>query len=284
MKYTASDSASFTGNAATSTCPNSTAIRTCTAKASAQSTFSARTALRSLTSFLQALVFLQRTEDRPGCPAKRRYRYGPKGAPVDTPDILVKDNDKIVVAAECKATKLTYLAQFSEDPFETAKKQYVQIAKGVFQLWRFFSHIRQGIVEEELAEEVYAVVFTLDAFMTMAHDAYEKLFAEANALADKDGNITAEDRKPITICPIYDLEAIFARATEDSFLASLKASCEQKYKGWQLGQVHRDSKAAKEFGPSRRYPFDLSTVLPWWNRFREGNEEAEAEAAGIPEE
>jgi hypothetical protein len=74
----------------------------------------------------------------------RAYRYEPrKGAPVDTPDLLVKDAEKIVLAIECKATKLTYLAQFAEDPFEAEKKQYFQIANGVFQLWRFFSHVRR---------------------------------------------------------------------------------------------------------------------------------------------
>jgi len=208
----------------------------------------------------------------------RACRYGPKGAQVDTPDVLVKDKGKIVVAGECKATKLTYLAQFAEDPFAAARTQYMQIAKGTFQLWRFFSHVRRGFLKEELADDVHAMVFTLDAFMTMAHDAYEKTFAEANALADQDENITPEDRRPITICPVHDLESIFARATEDTFLASLSASYQEQYKGWQLRQIHRDSKAAKDFGPSKAYPFDLEAVLPWWSRF---GDEVEVEIPDI---
>src|SRR5205085_11894615 len=55
------------------------------------------------------------------------YRYGSKGAQLDTPDILIKDQGKLAIVAECKATKLTYLAQFAEDPFEAAKRQYTQI-------------------------------------------------------------------------------------------------------------------------------------------------------------
>jgi len=50
------------------------------------------------------------------------YRYGPKGAQFDSPDVLIKDQGKLVIVAECKATKLTYLAQFAEDPFETATR------------------------------------------------------------------------------------------------------------------------------------------------------------------
>ena len=134
------------------------------------------------------------------------YRYGSKGAQFDTPDVLIKDQGKLAIVAECKATKLTYLAQFAEDPFEAAKKQYTQLAKGVFQLWRFFSHVRRGLVEEDLAADCHAVVFTLEAFLQMARDPQNKVFAEANALADEDGGITPVDRKHVVVCPISDLE------------------------------------------------------------------------------
>jgi hypothetical protein len=194
------------------------------------------------------------------------YRYGPKGAQFDSPDVLIKDQGKLAIVAECKATKLTYLAQFAEDPFEAAKKQYTQLAKGIFQLWRFFSHARRGLVEEALAIDCHAVVFTLDAFMQMARDPQNKVFAEANALADEDGNITPEDRRRVVICPIADLESILSRATEDSLLASLKTSNEEKYQGWMLREVHRDTGAAEKFGKPKLYPFDMENVLPWWSR------------------
>ena len=199
----------------------------------------------------------------------RAYRYGPKGTQFDSPDVLVKDKGKLAIVAECKATKLTYLAQFAEDPFEAARKQYAQLAKGVFQLWRFFSHVRLGLVKEDLAADCHAVVFTLDAFMQMSRDPQHKVFAEANTLADEDGNISPEDRKHVVVCPIYDLEYILSRATEDSLLASLKASKEEKYQGWMLRNIHSDTGAAEEFGKPKLYPFDMEDVMPWWNRLRE---------------
>ena len=208
---------------------------------------------------------------------RRAYRYGPKGAQFDSPDVLIKDQGKLVIVAECKATKLTYLAQFAENPFEAAKKQYAQLAKGIFQLWRFFSHVRRSLVEEDLAADCHAVVVTLDPFMQISRDPQNKVFAEANALADEDGNITPEDRKFVVICPIYDLESILSRATEDSLLASLKASSEEKYqKNWMLSNVHRDTGAAKEFGKPKRYPFDMENVLPWWTRFGELDDDEDA--------
>ena len=112
--------------------------------------------------------------------------------------------------------------------------------------------------------------------MQMGRDPQNKVFAEANALADEDGNISAEDRKPVVICPIYDLEFILSRATEDSLLASLKASNEEKYQEWMLRDVHRDTGAAKEFGKPKPYPFNLEGVLPWWSRFDELSEEEDA--------
>jgi hypothetical protein len=197
------------------------------------------------------------------------YQYGPKGAPQDSPDVLVRDHGKLIIAAECKATKLTYLAQFAENPFDAAKKQYAQIAKGIFQLWRFFSHVRRGIIPEDVALDCCAVVFTLDAFMQMARLPREEVLAEANTLADEEENIAPEDRKPVFICPIHDLEATLSVASEDSFLASLKSSYEQKYSGWMLENIHRDRGAAKEFGEQRDYPFDIGDVLPWWDRIKE---------------
>lgn len=196
----------------------------------------------------------------------RAYRYGQKGAQFDTPDILIRNQGKLTIIAECKATKLTYLAQFAENPFEAARQQYSQLAKGVFQLWRFFSHVRRGIAKIELATECHAVLFTLDSFMQMAREPQDRVFAEANILADEDGNVAQEDRRPIIICAIHDLEFILTRATEASLLATLKKSATSKYRGWMLREVHRDTGAAADFGNPKPYPFDLENVLPWWNR------------------
>jgi hypothetical protein len=207
------------------------------------------------------------------------YSYGPKGAQFDSPDVLIKDGGKLVIVAECKATKLTYLAQFAEDPFEAAKKQYTQLARGIFQLWRFFSHVRRGLVVEDVAADCHAIVLTLDPFMQISREQQNKVFAEASALADAERNVAPEDRKHVVICPVYDLESILSRATEDSLLASLKASKDEKYRGWMLREVHRDTGADKEFGKPKRYPFDLKSVLPWWDRFGEEINEQEEDGA-----
>lgn len=59
-------------------------------------------------------------------------KYIAKGEKIDTPDILIKFNDKIVIAVECKAKKLTFAAQFSNDPVEDGKAATMNWPKEFF--------------------------------------------------------------------------------------------------------------------------------------------------------
>jgi len=200
----------------------------------------------------------------------RAYRYEPKkGSPIDTPDLLVRDNGAIVLAVECKATKLTYLAQFAEDPFEAEKKQYLQIANGVFQLWRFFSHARRGLLKETVDSNTSAVVLTLELFFMVDDKLKTKIIEEATALADKEEGITAEDRRMVLFCSVQNLEEILCLSTEDSFLATLRAARQEKYRGWGLREIHREQTAEEEPMEPKRFPFALDDLLPWWTRANE---------------
>jgi hypothetical protein len=209
----------------------------------------------------------------------RAYRYEPKkGASVDTPDLLVRDGEKIVLAVECKATKLTYLAQFAEDPFEAEKKQYLQIANGVFQLWRFFSDVRRGLVKEPVDADTSAMVLTLDSFLTMNRELKAKIIEEATSLAEKEGDIAAEDRRHIIFCPIQGLEEVLSLSTEDTLLTTLKVAREEKYIGLELREINREEAAGKEKIEPKKFPFKLDGLLPWWKRSDEFKEAKKAEA------
>ncbi|MEA2935551.1 MAG: hypothetical protein QOD74_2197 [Variibacter sp.] len=216
------------------------------------------------------------TKLMPRFATNRSYYYGPKGAGFDSPDVLIKDGGKLVVVGDCKATKLSYLAQFAENPFDAAKQQYDQIAKGVFQAWRYYSHVRRDIAEAEIADDSYVMIFTLDWFLYMSRELKAKVVEEAKALADKDGQITDEDRKPVVFCAIHELEGVLPIATEDTFLAALKATQDEKFKTWQFQEVYRDSTPEKP--PRKDYPFKLDGVLPWWKRTRDLIEAFQAKA------
>ena len=144
----------------------------------------------------------------------REYRYGTLARSYDSPDVLVKSGEEIVISLECKAARLTYAAQFSDDPYIEAKAQYAQLAKGIFQLWRFFSHVRVGSAGSMLAHENFGIVLTLDAFMPMDRDVWEFVLADASRLADLEGGVDAVDRKAIVFCPISDFENVVSRCDE----------------------------------------------------------------------
>jgi hypothetical protein len=205
----------------------------------------------------------------------RSHRYGPKGAQFDSPDVLVTENDKVVIAIECKATRLTYLAQFAEDPFEAEKKQYMQLARGMFQLWRYFSHIRRGSTKDALADDAYPMVITLDSFIMMSPQLSASILREATRLADEEGDITPEDRRYIIYCPIQALEEVLQRGNRDTLLAALKAAGEEKYKGWMFREVFRAITKDMELGSPQKFPFDLDPVLPWWKNVRNLEDEVE---------
>ncbi|MCA6111138.1 hypothetical protein [Bradyrhizobium cenepequi] len=93
-----------------------------------------------------------------------------------------------------------------------------------------------------------------------------KVIAAANAFADADPDIAAIDRRKVVFCSIEDLEEILSETDEAGFLATLSAAAEEKFDGWLLSSVHRElvEQAGKEQS-TRRFPFDLGDVLPWWS-------------------
>jgi hypothetical protein len=98
----------------------------------------------------------------------------------------------------------------------------------------------------------------------------------ANSLADKEGDIAAEDRRHIIFCPIHSFAQVLSLSTEDSFLTILKAAREEKYTGWELREISRKESAGKEKIEPKKFPFELDGLLPWWKR---SNEFQEAKAA-----
>lgn len=197
----------------------------------------------------------------------RSYRYKVGSNKIDTPDLFVRFEGKLVLVVECKATKLSFAAQFSDDPIVQAKKQYDQIAKGVFQLWRYFSHVRRGLLPKEATlPNPNGMVLTLDTWLTMSLRLQREVLSSATLLAQEDPNIVAEDRRPIVFCSIQDLEATLARSDEESFLQTVASALEDRFVGWQLPSIHAER---GEKITEKAFPFDLGKILPWWSKLKE---------------
>ncbi|OUS07281.1 hypothetical protein A9Q96_08290 [Rhodobacterales bacterium 52_120_T64] len=193
--------------------------------------------------------------------------YHCNGNLVETPDVLVKDKGRIEIVVECKATKLTFAAQFSDDPVNDAKAAYDQIVKGVYQLWRYFSHVRRGFISAEIVSpDARGVVLTLDSWLQLNHELREEVLVAATEYArKKDRNILKEDRRAVIICPMSDLEKVLMKSDEDAFLNTISEASKEENAGWNLsGVFEKNYPTCIERKP---LPFALGSLLPWWGQF-----------------
>lgn len=198
---------------------------------------------------------------------EREFTYRKKPNNFNSPDVLCEQNKKVLVAFECKATRMSHQAMFGLSPYE--ERGYKDITKAVFQLWRFFSHCRRKIVGRIVDEDTLGVVLTLDNWLVLAHTLREQVLADAEKMAlEKDPEISEEDRRPIVFVAVPELERTLSTSTEVTFLQALKLSNTEKYWGWRLDHLHNDLVEGTAH-PDREYVFanDLGGLLPWWNNF-----------------
>lgn len=204
----------------------------------------------------------------PGLGWEREFKYRKKPNSFDSPDILCKANSHVSIVFECKATRMSHEAMFGKNP-ENARG-YADLSKAVFQIWRFFSHVRRGILQCTAFPEAVGVVLTLDNWLILADALRKKVMDDASKMAlEKDPNITDEDRKPIVFIAAPELERALSIATEDTFKSALSVSNSPEYLGWRFDDVHKKV-VGDEPVAQRKYPFkdEMSVLLPWWSKFR----------------
>jgi len=199
----------------------------------------------------------------PALSVRGAYRYGTKKRSYDSPDILVGRRDQLLLAVECKASKLTFGAQFSGNPIEEQGVKYDEIANGVHQIWRYFSHLRRGIATGELHGDACGMVLTLDPWLTMSRTLQQEVYKRAKDLSTRDFEISEEDQRPVLFCPIQDLEVILPQVNDIDFLTLLKAATEDRFSGWMLPKVIEQMSLQRDV--AKEFPFQMEDVLPWWN-------------------
>jgi len=216
---------------------------------------------------LYCLRFLSHTMPELNVEPEYRYRRSGAGNQVDSPDILASENGRLALVIECKATKLTFGAQFAGDPALAAPDKYEELAKGVFQLWRFFSHCRRGMTRHSVDDTTFALLLTVDAWLTMSRSLQEHVIARAVELATADGGIIDEDRRPVVFAAIQDFERLILGADLAGLKAALAAANEDRFLGWLLPDIGHTLVGQDQ--DHRAYPFELSELLPWWKAMQE---------------
>ena len=199
-----------------------------------------------------------------GLKVKPSYDYRVGTNNVETPDLLLLRAGEPTIPVECKAKKMTIQARFGEDPVAEAVEGYGEIAKGVFQLWRFFSHARRGLHAEAVQHAPAGIVLTLDSWLSMATTLRKEVMDRAEILAARDTEITADDRKPVIFCSIEDLELALAEANAFTFVQAVTAAAsDPEYDGWALHTV-LNKVADYEIENPYQFKERIGEVLPWW--------------------
>jgi len=189
--------------------------------------------------------------------------YKLKKNPVETPDVILQLSGQVVAVMECKASKMTFEAQYGDNPVEEAHDGYSQIAKAIFQLWRFFSHVRRKLLDFVIAEDAPAVVLTLDAWTLMSSELRREVIAEAKLIAaQKEPEITDEDQRSPVFCPLHELDHLLLVSTEQQLLEGMKAAIRPEFDGWALLTVRET--VVEKLPEQKKYAFDPAEFIWWW--------------------
>lgn len=197
------------------------------------------------------------------------FKYGPKGRMIDSPDaFLVKDRTTLGVV-ECKAKKAPITIKLGEEPDTLNASELDELAKGAFQIWRFFSHVRRGIVAPpggSLAKDAVALVILMDSWMETSTAQREEVLARARRVCEaKDPLITAEDQRPIAFANVDELEHVLQISTGENLLRTLREVAKPERAGWLLSSTHDDIAPGEQLDkpdPMEKY---LEQYIKWWD-------------------
>jgi hypothetical protein len=192
-------------------------------------------------------------------------RYGTKNNTKETPDIRMFGDGRCQLVFECKAKRKSFAAQFGSSGQVELTPGLDELAYGIFQIWRYFSHARLRLIEDEIDGNVFGLILTLDPWLLMSRHYLPTLLERANRFAEENGGITQEDRRPVGFLSVADLEAVLSSASVQSFLDAGRLAADPERVGWHFPSLHRE--VANAAGVRRDYPFKgrVADFLPWWN-------------------
>jgi hypothetical protein len=213
----------------------------------------------------------------PNLAAEREWQYQVRKQTYDTPDLLVGPRDRLTIVIECKATKMGARARFDDQADDP--KGFKELAKGIYQVWRFFSHSRRGFTGARACDDAVGMILTLDGWLVLSGGMMREVLDLADELAAMDAGIEPEDKKPVIFCQVTDFEITLAEASERSFNLAARTAAERE--GWFLSLVHSEVIGSAGTRERKPYPFeDLAELLPWWGFFDEKRKWLRAQVPG----
>jgi hypothetical protein len=196
-----------------------------------------------------------------GDQVRGEYGYGSKSMPLKSPDILIGAPEQLKLIVECKATRMSFAARFSDDWHLETTRGYGELAKGVGQIWRHCSHMRRRIVPDRPSAELCGLLLTLDPWMRMTHNQEETVLSKARQwCAENDSEILKEDECPISFSHVGDIEDLLHRTSMDGVLKVLALSANRV--GWGMAELGSEE-AVEHIRRPYFFKDRLDEVLPW---------------------
>ena len=157
-----------------------------------------------------------------------------------TPDLFIVDKGNVVAAFELKSRKLSAAARFNDDPTKDAEEAYREIAKGIYQLWKYAEDSDNQTVPlgVRASNSTELVLLTLDDWIGRSPKVLKEIFSLANKFADekfvsKSGHI----RRAVSICTTSEIEIVLSKGPLEKLISALGASHAEKYRGWMISTV-----------------------------------------------
>ncbi len=214
-----------------------------------------------------AVKFISAIMDRP-VTGNLEYRF--KGNKIHSPDILVGRPQEIGMVIECKATRMTFDARFATDRRVAGRRGFDELSKAVRQIWRFVSHVRQGLVPEHQAkDDVFGLVLTVDPWLRMTVGEHEAIFDHARQwCAQNEPEIGAADQCPVGFTHIEDFERMALQTDANGVTTTCRLGSDPNYIGWGFNDLRGRATAP---AIEREYPFrnEMGLMLPWWDTIDE---------------
>lgn len=200
---------------------------------------------------------------------KVEERYGTRQNSKNTPDLRLYSNGKLSCIIECKSQRIPFVKKFNRLNDEDFDPKISEVAKGVFQVWRYTRDIHQDTsLESDISHELTGFVATLENWHSLEAKLRSTVFEIANQRADREG-IEARFRIPVALICAWELENDLWSMNYETFSRLPILNSEKGVQEWMPTAVWRRHESYEEnYGENPLFQ-KLSKNLPRWDRMSE---------------
>ncbi|MEM7692988.1 MAG: hypothetical protein AAF318_00940 [Pseudomonadota bacterium] len=175
-------------------------------------------------------------------------------------DIIVESNSGANgLIIECKIRRIPERVLTSPDPWANHAKDFEDIIKGIFQIWRThkeYYHTK--------TRKMTGIVVQYDPWTIASNTLVESIFKAAHAKADQVG-IPQSDRIPVALAGYVDVERSFRASTLDGLQAAICSCCTDRFRGFELFTVVKEINRDEMRKESRLdYSRLAGDAVPWF--------------------